>query len=125
VSEEDAATAVDRWVRAWEQGDGERNFAIVLLATGEVVGDCEVERQPDGLVNVMYVVFAPWRGTGYGSRAVQLLIGHAAKGVCDSLLAALRGSDAAVRADRPAPLPMSPVGPQDRRGCVQCCGARG
>ena len=68
-----------RWEANWRVGGDERNFAIELAGTGEMVGDCEVELRSDGLVNVMYVVFAPWRGQGLATRAVQLLADHAAE----------------------------------------------
>ena len=67
------------WEASWRNGGDERNFVIELAGTGEVIGDCEVELRPDGLVNVMYVVFAPWRGMGYATRTVQLLVDYAAE----------------------------------------------
>lgn len=78
VSAEQARGAFTSWAAAWEHGLRERNFAIVLNGTGEVIGDCEIELRPDGMVNVMYVVFAPWRRHGYATRAARLLIAHAA-----------------------------------------------
>ena len=77
ISEAEAASAFERWVEAWKQGTGEHNFAIVLSATGELIGDCAADLRDDGYVNVMYVVFANWRGYGYASQAVRLLVSHA------------------------------------------------
>src|SRR4051812_31667635 len=64
--------AVGRWVESWEVGT-ERNFAIIDRATGEMIGDCEIELRDDGFVNVMYAVFATWRRRGIATRAVRLL----------------------------------------------------
>jgi RimJ/RimL family protein N-acetyltransferase len=73
----DLESAIRRWAERWEAGGDEHNFAIVLAETGEMIGDCEAELRDDGLVNLMYVVFGPWRRQGHASRAARLLIAHA------------------------------------------------
>ena len=78
ATQEQIGAAMTRWVQAWECGAGERNFAVLLSDTSEVVGDGEVELRADGLVNVMYVIFVPWRGNGYAKRVARLLVGYAA-----------------------------------------------
>lgn len=78
ASAEDVRGGVCRWVEAWASGGVERNFAIVDLSTGEMVGDCELELRDDGFVNVMYAVFSDWRRRGVATRAVRLLAEHAA-----------------------------------------------
>lgn len=71
--------ALGRWEEAWRVDSDERNFAIELAETGGMIGDCEVELRSDGLVNVMYAVFAPWRRRGFATRAVRLLADYAAE----------------------------------------------
>jgi RimJ/RimL family protein N-acetyltransferase len=79
ASAEDVRRGVSRWVESWRHGGSERNFAIVDPATGEMIGDCELELRDDGFVNVMYAVFEGWRRRGVATRAVRLLADHAAE----------------------------------------------
>ena len=71
------SAACVRWTESWRVEGPERNFAIVDFRSGEVVGDCEVEAREDGYVNVMYAVFASWRGRGLATRTAQLLVAYA------------------------------------------------
>lgn len=77
ASRESLDAAIAKWVDAWDRGLDERNFAITLPHELELVGDCEVELRPEGCVNVMYVVFAPWRRRGIATRSVKLLMSYA------------------------------------------------
>lgn len=79
ASVEDVRGGVSRWVESWRSGGSERNFAIVDPATGDMIGDCELELRDDGFVNVMYAVFNGWRRRGVATRAVRLLAQHAAE----------------------------------------------
>lgn len=78
ASVEAVRSGVNRWVDSWTAGGVQRNFAIVHLPTGEMIGDCELELRDDGFVNVMYAVFRDWRRRGVATRAVRLLAEHAA-----------------------------------------------
>lgn len=78
AQERDVRAAVERWVASWACHGPEQNFAITCRRTGEMVGDCELELREDGFVNVMYVVFSGWRAQRVGTRAVRLLVQHAA-----------------------------------------------
>ncbi len=66
----DIKRAMRSWSEAWASEGDERDFAITLADDGRLVGDCEVERREDGYDNVMYVVFARWRGQGIATRTV-------------------------------------------------------
>lgn len=79
ASIDEVEAAVRRWVDFWRDGGPERNFVILDAASGQMIGDCELALRSDGLVNVMYVVFAEWRRRGIATRAVRLLVEHAGR----------------------------------------------
>ncbi len=76
IDEVSMRAVAERWVRQWNGPRDERNFAILERSSGVLVGDCELELRTDGFVHVMYGIFRPWRGKGYASRAVGLLLGY-------------------------------------------------
>jgi RimJ/RimL family protein N-acetyltransferase len=68
----------EEWRRWLGPGDDDPRPTACIVVAGEVVGwvdfDPNHERVQSGEVNVGYNVFAPHRGNGYASRAVELLI---------------------------------------------------
>ena len=73
----------EEWRRWLGPGGGEPRPTACIVVAGEVVGWIDYETDQDyldpGEVNVGYNVFAPHRGNGYATRAVDLLITHLAK----------------------------------------------
>lgn len=64
--------AIVRWQREWATGSPTRVFAIREPETGELAGGCEVRVRDNGLAEMSYWVFPPFRGRRYASRAVIL-----------------------------------------------------
>lgn len=74
IDEVSMRPVAERWVRQWNGPRDECNFAILERRSDDLVGDCELELRADGFVHVMYGIFRPWRGRGYASIAVGLLL---------------------------------------------------
>jgi RimJ/RimL family protein N-acetyltransferase len=74
----------DEWRRWLGPGDDEPRPTACVVVGREIVGwvDYDVDADHDwlrpGSVNVGYGLFAPYRGRGYATRAVQLLVHHLA-----------------------------------------------
>ncbi len=86
---EDAARLIegrDEEFRRWlGPGSDTPEPVACVWADDELVGWVDYDRDPGhdwlgpGEVNVGYALFAPARGKGYASRAVELLLGHLAR----------------------------------------------
>jgi len=82
----DAATLIagrdDEFRRFLGEGDSDPRPSAVIEVDGEVIGwvDFDTDRRwlLAGEVNIGYNVFAAFRGKGYGTRAVRLLLRHLA-----------------------------------------------
>jgi RimJ/RimL family protein N-acetyltransferase len=64
--------AIRRWQRQWSSGGARRAFAIRDGQTGALAGGCEVRVGEDGLAEISYWVFPPFRGRGFARRAIGL-----------------------------------------------------
>ena len=69
--------AILRWQENWQTGGPTRAFAVRQVATGELVGGCEVRLKEPGLAHLSYWVFPAHRRRGLASRAVRLACGYA------------------------------------------------
>jgi RimJ/RimL family protein N-acetyltransferase len=69
--------AFARWAHDWETGAPTRVFAARELATGQLVGGCELRIQPGRTAHVSYWTAASGRGRGYGTRSLVLLLHYA------------------------------------------------
>lgn len=72
---------VRAWISAnerdWRTDGPKRNFGIIDLATGALVGNIEAQlalaELKAGEVNIAYATFPSWRGRGIATRAVRLI----------------------------------------------------
>jgi RimJ/RimL family protein N-acetyltransferase len=64
--------AIRRWQRQWASGGARRAFAIRDAETGALAGGCEVRLGGDGLAEMSYWVYPPFRGMGFARRAISL-----------------------------------------------------
>lgn len=76
-TEETVRAAMLRWRESWRTGGPVRAFATRDAASGALVGGCELRLQGDGLAEVSYWTFPPFRGRGFASRSLGLLCGYA------------------------------------------------
>jgi RimJ/RimL family protein N-acetyltransferase len=73
-TEADVREAYARYSRDWEAGGPTRTFAAREVATGLLVGGCELRLQPDGSAEVSYWTSAAERRRGFSTRALGLLL---------------------------------------------------
>jgi RimJ/RimL family protein N-acetyltransferase len=69
--------AFEEWAAQWQTDGPIKTFAVRAIATGTLVGGCQLRRQADGAGHVSYWTGAAYRGRGYASRALVLLRHHA------------------------------------------------
>jgi RimJ/RimL family protein N-acetyltransferase len=75
---EDVQRAVAEWQASWATDGSVRHWAIVDRATGELAGGVDLRLHGEGVVNLAYVVFPPWRRRGMATEAARLALGYAA-----------------------------------------------
>ena len=67
-----------RNMRSWETGGSIRCFAVERLDDGRLMGMVEANLEPQGfragVVNVSYGLYPPFRGKGYATRGVVLML---------------------------------------------------
>ena len=73
---EHAERVVERWSRDFEAGTSYA-FAARHLASGELVGGCEVRRLGDATGNLSYWTYPAHRGQGYATRAARIAVAFA------------------------------------------------
>ncbi|MCA9655566.1 MAG: GNAT family N-acetyltransferase [Myxococcales bacterium] len=73
----DVSAAIESWARSWREGGRVRHFGIEAGASPTLVGGVEVRDRGEGSAYVSYLIFAPHRRRGHGSRAVRLAALHA------------------------------------------------
>jgi RimJ/RimL family protein N-acetyltransferase len=76
---ENVTEMIESSARSWDTNDGRCDFGVYDTSTNALVGNCRANFADPLLheheVNVGYAVFAPWRGTGLGTRIVHVLRG--------------------------------------------------
>ena len=69
--------AIVRWQQEWRSGGTRRAFATRIVATGELVGGCELRVIEPRLAHVSYWTFPAHRRLGFAGRAVRLATDYA------------------------------------------------
>ncbi|MBI2708164.1 MAG: GNAT family N-acetyltransferase [Actinobacteria bacterium] len=65
--------AVDQWHRGWDVDRSVANFLSCRGADGAIVGGVELRHQGDGVAQLSWWTFAPYRRRGWAGAAVRLL----------------------------------------------------
>jgi RimJ/RimL family protein N-acetyltransferase len=76
---EDIRGAMRRWIAMRAAGGPQFAYAMRDLASGVLVGGCEMQRRRPDTAHMSYWTYAGFRGHGYASRALALLCAEAAK----------------------------------------------
>jgi len=71
-SPETVRAAICRWTDAWVTGGAVRAFAVRQVASGKLVGHCELRVYGDDIAHASYSTAAPFRRRGYAARALRL-----------------------------------------------------
>jgi RimJ/RimL family protein N-acetyltransferase len=69
---ETVRAAICRWTDGWATGGATRAFAVREVATGRLVGHCELRVQDDDIAHASYSTAAHARRLGYAARALRL-----------------------------------------------------
>jgi RimJ/RimL family protein N-acetyltransferase len=64
--------AIESWRIAWRTAGRTRAFAIRDARTNDAVGQCQIRLLDGAIADLSYLVFSPFRGRGYATRAVRL-----------------------------------------------------
>lgn len=86
---ENVFDAIDRWQRSWALRGPVRNFGIWNAHGDVLIGNLELRADPDGTVNLSYVVFPSFRRRGIATSACRVALAYAAT--------ALRATTARIR----------------------------
>jgi RimJ/RimL family protein N-acetyltransferase len=70
-------SAIVRWQQEWRSGGTRRAFATRIVATGELVGGCELRVIEPRLAHVSYWTIPAHRRLGFAGRAVRLATDYA------------------------------------------------
>ncbi len=74
---DDLAAAVRRWHEQYDDDRSVVNFAVELAGVDGPVGTVEVRRCPDGVGDVRWTTYKPFRGRRVAPRAVRMLASYA------------------------------------------------
>src|SRR5580704_9049906 len=76
---EDIRGAMRRWIAMRAAGGPQFAYAMRDLASGVLVGGCEMQRRRADTAHMSYWLYPAFRGRGYASRGLALLCTEAAK----------------------------------------------
>lgn len=74
---DDLAAAVRRWHQQYDDDRSVVNFAVELAGVDGPVGTVEVRRRPNGVGDVRWTTYKPFRGRRVAPRAVRMLASYA------------------------------------------------
>lgn len=74
---EDVERAIREWQASWATDGSVRQWAIVDRATGALAGGVDLRLHGEGVVNLAYVVFPPWRRRQFATEAAALVLAYA------------------------------------------------
>lgn len=74
---EQVRRTIRRWQENWRRGAFRRAFAVREVATGELVGGCELQLRRGGLASISYWIFPSHRRRGFAARPARLACGFA------------------------------------------------
>ena len=75
---DDVVAAITRWQDSWAHRGPVRNFGIWDDASGALVGNVELRRVNEGVVNLSYMVFPDFRRQGIATGAARVALAYAA-----------------------------------------------
>jgi RimJ/RimL family protein N-acetyltransferase len=70
---------IERQIESWRSEGPTRAFAARLVASGELVGGCELRLEGNGVAHASYWTAPPFRGRGLATRALRLAGAYAAE----------------------------------------------
>ncbi len=69
--------AVEGWETSWRTGGAQRTWAVRDLATGQLIGGCELRLNGAGVAGCSYWIYPAHRGRGLAACALTLVVDHA------------------------------------------------